>query len=61
MSRFGAPARTWTLLIAVLPCVCAAAILFASPAAAQTNGVIAGIVNDAQGGVLPGVRSSPAS
>jgi len=33
-----------------------AAIAFAAPAAAQTtNGVISGIINDAQGGVLPGV------
>src|SRR5437762_12620404 len=33
-----------------------AAIALAAPAAAQTtNGVISGLVNDAQGGVLPGV------
>lgn len=40
------------LLLAVL----AAMALAAMPAEAQTtNGVIAGVVNDAQGGVLPGV------
>ncbi len=56
MSRSGSPARTWTLLVAVLLCVCAGAIFFAPAAAAQTtNGVIAGIVSDAQGAVLPGV------
>jgi hypothetical protein len=56
MSQSGSPARTWTLLIAMLLCAGTGAIFFAPAAAAQTtNGVIAGIVSDAQGGVLPGV------
>ena len=56
MCRSGSLGRTWTLLIAGLLWVCGGAIFFAPAAAAQTtNGVMAGIVNDAQGGVLPGV------
>ena len=55
MSRFGSPARTWMLPIAVLLSVWAAPIAAPRLMAQTTNGVIAGIVTDAQGGVLPGV------
>ena len=43
----------WLGLLALL-CVTSAA----RPAAAQTSGVVSGVVKDAQGGVLPGVTLS---
>jgi hypothetical protein len=52
MVRSGFPAR----LVPLLFMLALAAALPAAPAAAQTtNAVLSGVVNDAQGGVLPGV------
>lgn len=48
----GSRVRTRNVAFAGLLCILAA---LAAPAAAQTNAVIGGVVNDAQGGVLPGV------
>ena len=55
MFRVGAPVRGWHFSFGLL-LMAAVVALVAAPAAAQTtNGVIAGMVSDAQGGVLPGV------
>ena len=57
MFRLGSPVRARQFLFAVLACVWAGGAMFVAPAVAAqtTNGVIAGTVGDAQGGVLPGV------
>src|SRR5687768_6747847 len=51
--------RMWSVRASLTPCL----LLFAAVATAQTNPVIAGVVRDATGAVLPGVTveaSSPA-
>ena len=56
MLHVGSLVRARHYSLAVLLCTLAAVMFTVAPAAAQTtNGVIAGIVTDAQGGVLPGV------
>ena len=56
MFRAGFLVRARGLSVALLLSVLAAAALAVAPTAAQTtNGVITGVVSDAQGGVLPGV------